>query len=206
MVTSQGSSSQSLLDLYITEEGMPKLDPSQDTKTFQAFLTYISNSEIAIEILVPFKDTNDFYDIKMNNPLQFDFLLAYTAGQPGFINYSSFGAPFTYLMAQNSGTSLMPSIQIFSIFAFTVIISIVVMTIVVGKKIRPKHVLFASSKKPSIFILLALIASAAIVFLNPLVIEDITSNIRLLSLSTVNQNFAVIMIYAGVLGVYSSIF
>jgi hypothetical protein len=206
MVTSQESSSESLFDLYITDESIPKLDPSQDTKTFQAFLRYVSNSEITIEILVPFKETNDFYDIKMNSPLQFDFLLAYTAGQPDSISYSSFGAPFTYLMAQNSGTSLIPGIQIFSIFALTVIISIVVLTILVGKKIPPKLVLFASSKKPSIFILLALIVSVAIVFLNPLVIEDIISNFRLLSLSTVNQNFAVIMIYAGMLGVLPALF
>ena len=204
LVTSEGSTHRAISDLHITDKGTIDYDPPKDTKIFQAFLRYFSNSEAAIEILVPFNDTNDFYDLRFLNPVQFNMNFAYSAEHAGTVDSSTFGAFFTYLIATNPNISLVPGLVILSIFALSVIISLAEVIIFIRKKISPRPA-FLRSSKLGIIILTTLVASVAVVFLNPLVMGDITSSLRQLSAS-VNHNFPLSIIYVCILGVLPAFF
>jgi hypothetical protein len=82
-----------LSDQHITEEKKFEPDPPEDLKGFQGYLRYISDSEIAAELNIPFKETNDFYDFEMEVPHDFTFMLMYTVGEStSFAKTSSFVA------------------------------------------------------------------------------------------------------------------
>ena len=53
------------LNYYFSDdEGNIKPAPPSDTKGFEATLRYVSTSETTLEILIPYKNTNNFYDLQ----------------------------------------------------------------------------------------------------------------------------------------------
>jgi hypothetical protein len=196
-----------LSDGHITKEKNIEPDPPEDLKGFQGYLRYISDSEIAAELNIPFKETNDFYDFEMLVPHDFTFMLMYTVGEPTtFAKIFSFVAGFSYGIAQNFEiAALISGIKAVSIFTFCAIISLLVV-ITFTRKVSSEHILVP--KKLTAIILLVLFASILVVVLNPVVIEEITSRIITISDSVVknNQNFNEVALYAIVLGVLPALF
>jgi hypothetical protein len=93
---------QLLLDNYYDEEVKPKPDPTGDHKTFEGFIRYISDSKAVVEIAIPFRGTNDYYDVEMNTfPSAFTVTFLYSAG--GYSEALRFGAGFAIGIVNSNG-------------------------------------------------------------------------------------------------------
>lgn len=191
----------SISDSYM-DEGVLKEDPISDSVLFDAFLRYISKSEIVLEIVIPYKETNDFYDFQMLVPHLFTFMIGYHefVGQyPNLIPLISFGNGFSYTMAQDYSIGLLNGIIAILIFIIVIVLSLIIgITILRKKSITyiEKIEKVITSRKIRVISILLLFAIFIIIFINPIVVSDIGSRILLLS----NQNFYEIIIYSIALG------
>jgi hypothetical protein len=90
------------LDNHYDTKVNPKPDPPEDTKTFQGFLHYISDSQAVLEIAIPFKGTNNYYDIEVNTfPSAFTATFLYSAGK--YPEPSLFGTGFAIKLVKSNG-------------------------------------------------------------------------------------------------------
>jgi hypothetical protein len=170
---------------YINNELKLEFDPNSDTKMFTSALRYINDSDIAIEFSVPFKDTNDFYDFRMLVPHTFTFMLGYNAGDDSSVDSntisyhdsSSFATGFSYEMAQNLATALLPGIISISSILAGVAITSCSLYVVLKKKLENQKdestgLVVPKDKRIGIIILLTFLSSIIVVILNPVVLDN----------------------------------
>jgi hypothetical protein len=208
-----------MMDGYINNELQLDFDPSLDTKTFTSALRYINETDIAVELSVPFKDTNDFYDFGMLVPHTFTFILGYTAGDENSVDNntisyqdsSSFATGFSYEIAQNPATVLLPGIISISSFLAGVAITSCSLYVVMKKKLKNQKghltglVVVPKDKRIGIIVLLIFLSSIIIVTVNPVVLDKIVDNFIAISNSFKDQNLVQVISYSAILGSISSI-
>jgi hypothetical protein len=190
------------LDSYYTEELNTTPDPPEDNSTFQGFLRYISDSQVNVELAIPFRDTNNFYDIEMTTlPSRFTATFTYAAGGESS-EVTHFGTGFALEIIQSPQIAIIPGLQVFFVFSASAIVSLATVLIARNKG-NAKRIL--SVNKLSMVVLLVLLASVLLVFLNPTVLDYSTDQFRQLSDSIANQSIAESILYAIVLGVLPSL-
>jgi hypothetical protein len=210
--------SQYMTDGYVNNEHKFEVDPGSDPKMFTGALRYITDSDIVVELSVPFKDTNDFYDFRMLVPHTFTFMLGYKAGEDSSIgsnarlhqDSSFFATGFSYQMAQNPATALLPGIISISAFLASVALTSCSLYVIFRKKPKIQNnesmgLIVPKDKKIGIIILLIFFSSIIIVILNPVVLHEIVDNVTTISNSVGNQNFVQVISYSLILGSISSL-
>lgn len=194
-----------LLNYYFSDdEGNIKPAPPNDTKGFQTYLRYISESETSLEVLIPFKNTNNFYDFQASAGDEFNIGLIYTVGglKPASKESSLFDDFFTYTMAQNPGNDLVPGIEAYSTF----VISAAICMAIVAKFTRNTYPESKSaSKKISIIILVILIASIILVIRDASFINKNMSYLQPLSQIARQQGLFEVGLYALAFGTIPAI-
>lgn len=205
------------MDGYLNNENNFEIDPSSDSKIFTTALRYINDTDIAVELSVPFKDTNDFYDFRMLVPHTFTFMLGYNAGDESSVDSntisyhdsSSFATGFSYEMAQNPATALLPGIISISSFLAGIAITSCSLYVVLKKKLKNQKdesagLSVPKDKRIGIIILLIFLSSIIVVILNSVVLDKIVDNVIGISISFKDQNLVQVISYSAILGSISS--
>jgi len=168
-------------DAYVSEDGL-KDDPPEYQGETEAKIRYSGERELLVEVLVPFKNVNNFYDFEMLVERDFTIKLNYNVVDWQTFDESSFNSIFFYTMSQDSSISVNPALQIFSIFGATILASVVV-----AAKITKKDTKTKLSKKLVVIIFAVLIISALIVIFNPQFENEMRS--FLISLTKIVESF-----------------
>ena len=215
-----------LIDNYIDEEHKIRLDPPTDVKTFQAAIKYLSDTKLQAELVIPFKDTNDYYDFKMSVPHTITFMLGYFAGETNAVDgihdtnmnrtnaYSSFVEGFAYKIAQKPADIIVSAVGVLAIFIVSFASCLGILLFILRKKANGQSskkgntlalILIPRDKRVSIAILSILVLSLILVYVNPVVIDNLRDSINAVSESMQNQNLVEISLYALILGIISAL-
>ncbi len=215
-----------LIDNYIDEDHKIRPDPPTDVKTFQAAIKYLSDTKLQAEFVIPFKDTNDYYDFKMSVPHTITFMLGYTAGDPNVVNsihdantnstsaYSSFVEGFAYQIAQKPAVTIVFAVDVLAIFIASFASCLGMLLFILRKKTNGQKskkgnaltlIHIPRDKRVSIAILSVLVLSLILVYVNPVVIENLRNSLNAVSESMQNQNLVEISLYALVFGIISAL-
>jgi hypothetical protein len=195
-------SPQILLDSYYDEGTNPKRDRPEDNKTFEGFLRYVSDSQAVLELAIPFRGTNNYYDIETTTfPSAFTVTFLYSAGGE-FSEASRFGTGFALKIVQSPQIALIPGLKVLFIFSASIMVSLATV-LIVRRKRDSKSIL--KPNKLSMVVLLALLASILLVFLSPVVMDHSTDQIRQISASIANQNLAENIFNAIIFGILPSL-
>jgi hypothetical protein len=156
-----------------------------------------------LEILIPYKNTNNFYDLQASPGDTFNFGLIYRAGSSPMQQYSSINS-FTYTIAKpQSGIS--QGLEVLCIFVTGATIPFAIVRLTTRRvdvdDLKNKSV----SKKLTIISLSILFISVSLIVTNPKLVNIILFYLQSLTDTIQQQGMAEVVLYALILGIIPAI-
>jgi len=189
-------------DGYYAGSGNMEIDPSDDLKTSEAKIRYSSEKEIILEATIPFRDTNNFYDIEMNVARDFGINFNYQTENEDFEIDHIFGVGFYYTVSQDPSVSLLPGMQILTLFGAVTLASVIGASKISGKKIQKR----IFDKKSIVVTLSILIVSVLAVISNSQFLQVTSSFVNPLTAVVESTSFLSVAAFSILLGVIVGVF
>jgi hypothetical protein len=185
---------------FSNDEGNIKRAPFADTKGFEAYLRYVSASETTLEMIIPYKGTNNFYDLQLYLGDTFSFGLIYNAGGSNPLQQTSSSInSFTYTIAQQPHNNILEGLEALCILGAGAAIPFAIVRVSSRRTDEIKHRFV--SKRLTIISLSILFVSVLVIVTNPILVTSVLFYLQSLTDTIHQQGLLEIGFYALILGI-----